>query len=209
MIHSNVIRVLIADDHPIVREGLAGAIGGEADMTLVGEATDGLEAVAGFRQHRPDILLMDLQMPRMNGCQAISLILSDYPSARIIVLTTYEGDIRAAQALRAGAQGYLLKSMLGKQLLQNIRIVHSGKRCIPREIAESIAEHFDEDSLTSREIEILRLVANGHSNKGTAKQLSVSEDTVKTHISNILAKLSANDRTHAVTIAMKRGFLVD
>ena len=202
------IRVLSVDDHPIVREGIAGAVKEEDDMVLVGEASDGTEAIAAFRFHRPDVTLMDLQMRGMSGLEAILVIRSEFPTARIIVLTTYDGDVQATQALRAGAQGYLLKSMLRKQLLDTIRLVHSGKRCIPREVAERIAEHFDEDSLTPREIEVLRLVANGHSNKIVAQRLSISEDTIKNHVSNILSKLSANDRTHAVTIAMKRGFLV-
>ena len=203
------IRVLTVDDHPIVREGIAGVMGREADMLVVGEATNGQEAIEAFRTFRPDVTLMDIQMPVMNGLDAISAIRLEFPTARIIVLTTYEGDAQAMQALRAGAQGYVLKSMLRKQLLDAIRLVHAGKRAVPAEVAELMAEHFGESALTPREIEVLRLVANGHSNKITAARLSIAEDTVKNHMSSILEKLSASDRTHAVTIAMKRGFLVD
>jgi DNA-binding NarL/FixJ family response regulator len=204
---SKTIRVLSADDHPMIREGIAGAVNGEPDMTLAGEATNGQEAIEAFRLYRPDVTLMDLQMPVMGGTEALQIIRSEFPSARIIVLTTYSGDAQALRALRAGAQGYLLKSMLRKDLLDTIRLVHAGKRCIPPEIAERIAEHFDQDALTAREVDVLRLVASGHSNKITAQRLSISEDTVKNHMSNILTKLAANDRTHAVTIAIRRGFL--
>ncbi len=204
---SKRITVLVVDDHPMIRDGIAGAVNGEPDMTLVGEATNGQEAIDAFRLHRPDITLMDLQMPGVGGTEALQSIRSEFTTARIIVLTTYGGDAQAVRALRAGAQGYLLKSMLRKDLLHTIRLVHSGKRCIPPEIAERIAEHFDQDALTAREIDVLRLVANGHSNKITAQRLSISEDTVKNHMSNILSKLTANDRTHAVTIAIRRGFL--
>lgn len=204
---THLISVLSVDDHPIVREGIAGAVDGEPDMHLIGEATNGLEAVALHRLHRPDITLMDLQMPEMSGLEALETIRSEAPSARIIILTTYDGDVQAVRALRAGAQGYLLKSMLRKDLLATIRAVHNGERCIPAEIALLIAEHVGDTVLTTREIQVLRLVAGGHSNKLTAARLSVSEDTVKNHMSSILTKLSANDRTHAVTIAMRRGFL--
>jgi DNA-binding NarL/FixJ family response regulator len=204
---SKTIRVLSADDHPMIREGIAGAVNGEPDLTLVGEATNGQEAIEVFRLYRPDVTLMDLQMPVMGGTEALQIIRNEFPSARIIVLTTYSGDAQAVRALRAGAQGYLLKNMLRKDLLDTIRLVHAGKRCIPPEIAERIAEHFDQDAMTAREVDVLRLVASGHSNKITAQRLSISEDTVKNHMSNILTKLAASDRTHAVTIAIRRGFL--
>jgi DNA-binding NarL/FixJ family response regulator len=201
------ITVLTVDDHPMIREGIAGAVNLESDMTLVGEATNGQEAIEAFRRLQPDVALMDLQMPVMSGTEALTVIRSEFPSARIIMLTTYDGDVQAVRALRAGAQGYLLKSMLRKELLETIRMVYAGKRCIPREVAERIADNFDHDSLTSREIAVLRLVSNGHSNKLVGQQLSISEDTVKNHMGSILSKLSAQDRTHAVTIAMRRGFL--
>jgi len=201
------ISVLAVDDHPMIREGIAGAVNLEADMKLVGEATNGQEAIEAFRKLQPDITLLDLQMPVMSGTEALKIIRSEFPLARIIVLTTYDGDVQASRALLAGAQGYLLKSMLRRDLLETIRMVHAGKRCIPPEIAGRIADHFDKQSLTPKEIAVLRFVASGHSNKLVAQQLSISEDTVKNHMGSILSKLSAQDRTHAVTIAMKRGFL--
>ena len=201
------ISVLAVDDHPMIREGIAGAVNLEADMKLVGEATNGQEAIEAFRKLQPDITLLDLQMPVMSGTEALKIIRSEFPLARIIVLTTYDGDVHASRALLAGAQGYLLKSMLRRDLLETIRMVHAGKRCIPPEIAGRIADHFDKQSLTPKEIAVLRFVASGHSNKLVAQQLSISEDTVKNHMGSILSKLSAQDRTHAVTIAMKRGFL--
>jgi DNA-binding NarL/FixJ family response regulator len=204
---TDLISVLTVDDHPLVREGIAGAVNGESDMHVIAEATNGQEGVMLHRLHKPDITLMDLQMPEMGGLEALDVIRGETPSARVIVLTTYDGDVQAVRALRAGARGYLLKSMLRKDLLATIRAVHSGERCIPDEIAKRIAEHIGDTVLTGREIQVLRLVASGHSNKITAARLSVSEDTIKNHMSSILAKLSANDRTHAVTIAMKRGYL--
>jgi DNA-binding NarL/FixJ family response regulator len=203
------VRVLCVDDHPVVREGISGLVASESDMMIVGEASSGSEALDLFRLHQPDVTLMDLQMPGMAGLEAIAAIRAIAPKARIIVLTTYEGDVQATQALKAGAQGYLLKSTVRKKLLETIRLVHAGRRVIPPEIAERIAEHYNEDSLTNREIEVLQLIATGHSNKAVGSRLAISEDTVKNHVSNILSKLSANDRTHAVTIALKRGYFTN
>ena len=199
--------VLTVDDHPLLREGIAAVIAGEEDIELVAEATSGPEAIERFRTHRPDVTLMDLQMPGMNGIDAITAIRGEFPNARFIVLTTYQGDVQALRALKAGAAGYLLKSMLRKELLDTIRTVHAGRRRIPPEIAAELADHVTDDALSDREVEILRRVATGNSNKIIASQLNVSEATVKGHMKSILAKLGANDRTHAVTIAMKRGFI--
>jgi DNA-binding NarL/FixJ family response regulator len=200
---SQPIRVLTVDDHPLLREGIAAVIEGQSDMRLVGEATNGREAIERYRALRPDVTLMDLRMPDINGIEAITAIRGEFPSARIIVLTTYTGDAQALGALKAGASAYLLKSMLRKELLDTIRTVHAGKRRIPPEIAE----HATDDALTGREIEVLRRVALGNSNKQVAAQLSISEGTVKAHMKSILPKLSARDRTHAVTIAVKRGII--
>jgi len=201
------ISVLAVDDHPLLREGIAAVIEGEEDIELAAEAASGQEAIHLFRIHRPDVTLMDLQMPDMNGIDTMTAIRSEFPTARFIVLTTYQGDVQALRALKAGAAGYLLKNMLRKELLDTIRIVHSGKRRIPPEIAAELADHVTEDALSEREIEVLRRVATGNSNKVIAAQLRVSEATIKGHMKSILAKLGANDRTHAVTIALKRGFL--
>jgi len=201
------IKVLTVDDHPLLREGIAAVLQGEGDIVLVAEATNGEQAIESFRTHRPDVTLMDLQMPGMNGIDTIIAIRQQFPNARFIVLTTYQGDVQALRALKAGASGYLLKSMLRKELLDTIRAVHAGRRRIPPEIASELAEHVTDDNLTEREIEVLRKVATGTSNKIIASQLSVSEATVKGHMKSILSKLGANDRTHAVTIAMRRGFL--
>jgi DNA-binding NarL/FixJ family response regulator len=201
------IRILCVDDHPLVRDGISFAIQFQADMELVGEATNGEEAVAEFRRLRPDITLMDLQMPGLNGIEALETIRREFPKARVIVLTTYSGDVQAWRAFRAGAVGYLLKSMLRTELVTSIRDVHMGRKRIPPEIAASLAHHFVQDDLSAREIEVLRFVAAGHSNKIVADDLSISEDTLKGHMKNIIAKLGASDRTHAVLIAIKRGFL--
>jgi DNA-binding NarL/FixJ family response regulator len=195
------------DDHPLLREGIAAVIEGQPDMTLVAEATNGHEAIESFRKHLPDVALMDLRMPDMNGIEAIRAIRSEFPAARIVVLTTYAGDVQALGALKAGASGYLLKSMLRKDLLDTIRTVHAGKRRIPPEIATQIAEHAADDALTDREIDVLRRVGSGNSNKQIAVQLAISEGTVKAHMKSILPKLGARDRTHAVMIAVKRGIL--
>jgi DNA-binding NarL/FixJ family response regulator len=202
-----IIRVLTVDDHPLLRSGIAAVLEGEKDVMVVGEATNGKEAVESFRVHRPDVTLMDLQMPVMNGIDAILAIRREFPGARILILTTYDGDAQAVRALKAGAAGYLLKNMLREELVSTIRSIHAGLRRIPSEIAAGIAEHVGDETLTDREIEVLRKVAAGTSNKIIASQLAVSEATVKTHMKSILSKLGAHDRTHAVTIAMKRGFI--
>jgi len=204
---SHHIRVLIADDHPLFRAGVSSLLEGRDDMVLVAEANDGQEAVSLFRQHRPDVILMDLRMPRMDGIEAIELIRAEFPAARIVVLTTYKGDAQALRALKAGACGYLLKSLLHKDLVDTIRACHAGRSVIPPEIASGIAEHAADEELTVREIEVLRSVASGRSNKRVAVALGISEETVKVHLKRILAKLKASDRTHAVTIAVKRGII--
>jgi DNA-binding NarL/FixJ family response regulator len=201
------IRVLCVDDHPVLRDGLAAIIETQADLLMVGEASDGQQAIAKWRQLRPDVTLMDLQMPRMGGIAAIETIRADFPKARIIVLTTYDGDAQAARALKAGAAGYLLKSTLRRDLLDTIRSVHAGRRHVPAQIAQEIALNPAPEGLSERELQILRLVADGHANKSIAWEVGLAEDTVKSHLKNIFAKLRANDRTHAVTTAMRRGFL--
>ncbi len=204
---SEPIRILTVDDHQLLREGIAAVLESQEDMALVAQASNGREALESFRRLRPDVTLMDLRMPDMNGIEAITAIRAEFPDARIIVLTTYAGDAQAAAALKAGAAGYLLKNLVRKELLETIRIVHSGKRRVPPEIATEIAEHFADDALTGREIEVLRGVAAGKSNKLIAAELAISEGTVKTHMKSILPKLDASDRTHAVMIALRRGIL--
>jgi DNA-binding NarL/FixJ family response regulator len=201
------IRVMTVDDHPLILEGIANVIQRQPDMELVGEASDGYQAIEAFGKFRPDVTLIDLQMPGMNGIDTIIAILAKWPGARCVVLTTYAGDVQATRALKAGAKGYLLKSMLRKDLVDTIRTVHSGKSRIPAEIASELANHLTSDALSAREIEVLRMVADGSSNKMVADHLKLSEDTVKGHMRSILSKLNANDRTHAVTIAVKRGFI--
>lgn len=201
------ISVMIADDHPLLREGIAAVIQGESDMVVVAEASNGLEAVDRYRVHRPDVTLMDLLMPRMDGLAAIVAIRSEFPEARIVILTTYRGDAQALRALKAGAAGYLLKSLIRTELLEAIRLVHAGRRRIPPEIAAELAEHAADDALSERELSVLKCVAAGNSNRQAAMQLSVTEETVKAHMKSILSKLGANDRTHAVTIALRRGII--
>jgi DNA-binding NarL/FixJ family response regulator len=201
------IRVLVVDDHPLLREGVRAVLEDHPEVEVVAEAGNGREAVDAFAKHRPDVTLMDLQMPEMSGTDAIGEIKTRFADARIVVLTTYRGDVSALRALRAGAVGYLLKSQLRAELLETIRKVHAGGRCIPAEIAADLAAHFGDDALSEREIQVLRSVALGNSNKRVAGELSITEETVKAHMKSILSKLNANDRTHAVTIALRRGIL--
>lgn len=203
----SMIRILAVDDHPLLRKGIAALVNAEPDMKLVAEASNGDEAVESFRLYRPDVTLMDLQLPGVNGIEAINLILSEFPDARIIVLTTYTGDAQVLRALRAGARAYILKGHVHRELLETIHTVHAGRKRIPPDIAVELAEHAAEDELSSREIEVLRLIASGNSNKEIADQLCIGETTVKSHVTNILSKLSANDRAHAVTIGLKRGVI--
>jgi DNA-binding NarL/FixJ family response regulator len=202
-----LIRVLAVDDHPLLREGIAAVIEGEDNMVLVGEATNGQEALEFYRQHRPDVTLMDLQMPGMDGIEAIAATREEFPQARVIVLTTYGGEMQAVRAFKAGASGYLLKSTLRKEMVETIRVVHAGRRRIPLEIAAEIAEHHTDDAFTEREIVVLGQVAAGKANKVIASDLDITEETVKAHMRSILSKLRANDRTHAVTIALKPGII--
>jgi DNA-binding NarL/FixJ family response regulator len=208
MLTTKQIKILTVDDHPLMRQGIAAVIQAEKDMQIVGEASNGREAIEMFRSQRPDITLMDLQMPNVNGLDAIAAIRQEHSQARIIVLTTYEGDALTRRALKAGVVGYILKDMIRTELLEAIRSVYAGKRYIPKKIAAELAEHFAEDDLSEREIEVLREVARGTSNKIIASRLCISEATVKAHMQNILVKLGASDRTHAVSIATARGFLI-
>jgi len=201
----NLIRILTVDDHPLLRNGIAALVNAEADLKLVAEASNGREAFDAFRSHRPDVTLMDLQMPEVDGIGAIERNRAEFPEARIIVLTTYSGDAQVLRALKAGARGYILKGHVHKELLDAIRAVHAGQKRIPPELAAELADHATDDALTAREIGVLKLIGAGNSNKQIADQLSIGEATVKSHVTNILSKLSANDRAHAVTIGLKRG----
>jgi DNA-binding NarL/FixJ family response regulator len=206
-IDPRLIRILTVDDHPLLRKGIAALVNAEPDMKLVAEASNGQEAIEQFRLHHPDVTLMDLQMPNLNGIEAISCIHNEFPNARIIVLTTYTGDVQVVRALRAGARGYVLKGHVHRELLETVRAVHAGQKRIPQEIAAELADHATDDNLTLREIDVLRLIAAGNANKQIADQLSIGEATVKSHVTNILSKLGANDRAHAVTIGLKRGII--
>lgn len=203
----NPIRVLLLDDHPLMREGIAAALSNHADVALVGEGGDGAEAIALYRELRPDVVLMDLHMPKVGGIEATLAIRAEFPEAQIIVLTAHHGDVQVVRALKAGAAAYLLKNTLRTELLDTIRSVRAGVRRLSTEVATEVAEHRTDDALTERELDVLRAVAAGNSNKIVADRLHISEETVKTHMRSILSKLYANDRTHAVTIALKRGII--
>lgn len=201
------IRILVVDDHPVVRQGISILVATQPDMTLVAEASNGREAIQQFRAHRPDVTIMDLQMPEMNGLDALSAIRGEFPDARVIVLTTYAGDVQIMRALKSGAQGYLLKNTFHKELVDTIRAVHDGKKSLSPEASCEIAEHSADDALTPAEISVLKLIAAGNANKQIADQLSITEDTVKWRVKNILSKLGAHDRTHAAMIGLKRGII--
>ena len=201
------IRILVADDHPIVREGVAALVGGQTDMQIVGQASNGREAIQQFRAQNPDITLMDIQMSVMSGLDALIAIRDEAPEARIIMLTTYVGDAQVLRAIKAGARGYLLKNALHKELLETIRAVHAGRKTISADASFELAEHATDDALTPAEVRVLRLIAQGHPNKEIAEQLSVSEETVKGQVRNILSKLDAKDRTHAAMIGLRRGII--
>jgi DNA-binding NarL/FixJ family response regulator len=203
----NPIRILAVDDHPIFRQGITGLLADQPDMKLVAEACDGREAIQQYRTHRPDITLMDLQMPEMNGLDAVMAIRGEFPEAKIIVLTTYTGDVQVLRALKAGARAYLLKNLLHKELLETIRAVHSGRKALSPEASFELAQHATDEALTEGEVEVLRLIAAGNANKQIADQLSITEEAVKGRVKNILSKLNANDRTHAATIGLKRGII--
>jgi DNA-binding NarL/FixJ family response regulator len=204
---SSTIRILVADDHQLIRQGIAGQIADQPGMTLVAEAANGREAIDQFRRHRPDVTLMDLQMPEMNGIEAMMAIRSEFPEARIIVLTTYMGDVQVLRAIKAGASGYLLKSTLVNEMLAAIRAVHAGRKALSAEVSFDLAEHAAQEALSPLEVRVLRLIANGHTNKEIAAKLSVTEEAVKSQVRSILSKLGTDDRTHAAVIGLKRGII--
>ena len=207
MANLNAIRILSVDDHPLLREGIAALIGNQPDMELIGEAASGTEAIQEFRKHQPDVTLMDLRLPDMSGIDAMIAIRAEFPNARIVMLTTFEGDIQIQRALQTGARAYLLKSSPPKELIDTIRQVHAGKKRIPPEVASQLAEHFSDEALTDREVEVLQGVAGGNRNRDIANALFISEETVKVHIKHIMDKLGASDRTEAVAIGIRRGII--
>jgi DNA-binding NarL/FixJ family response regulator len=207
MANLNAIRILSVDDHPLLREGIAALISNQPDMELIGEAASGSEAIQEFRKHRPDVTLMDLRLPDMSGVDAMIAIRAEFPEARIVILTTFEGDIQIQRALQTGARAYLLKSSPPKELMDTIRQVHAGKKRIPPEIASQLAEHMSDEALTNREVEVLQSIAGGNRNRDIANALFISEETVKVHIKHIMEKLGANDRTEAVAIGLRRGII--
>jgi DNA-binding NarL/FixJ family response regulator len=207
MTNANCIRVLSVDDHPLVREGVGTIINGQGDMSLAGTASNGREGIEAFRALRPDVTLMDLRLPDLSGLDVMIAIRSEFPDARVIVLTTFEGDVDVQRALKAGARGYLLKSMPPQQMLDMIRQVHAGKKCVPAEIASALVEHLGDEALSQREVEVLQQVATGHRNRDIAAKLFIAEETVKVHMKHIMDKLGANDRTQSVTIAARRGII--
>ena len=204
---SDTIRILAVDDHQLIRQGIAGLIGDEPGMTVVAEAANGREAIDQFRRHRPDVTLMDLQMPELNGIEAMTAIRAEFPEARIIVLTTYTGDVQVLRAIKAGASGYLLKSTLVNEMLAAIRAVHAGRKALSAEVSFDLADHSAQEALSPLEVRVLRLIANGHTNKEIAAKLSVTEEAVKSQVRNILSKLGTDDRTHAAVIGLRRGII--
>jgi len=207
MSNSETIRVLSVDDHPLLREGIATIINSQADMLMVSQASSGTEAIQQFREHRPDVTLMDLRLPDLSGIDAMIAIRTEFPEARIVMLTTFEGDVEIQRALQAGARGYLLKNMPPNEILDVIRHVHAGRKRVPPEVAAQLAEHMSDEDLTAREIEVLRKISGGNRNRDIADQLYISEETVKVHVKHIMDKLGAKDRTQAITIAVRRGII--